>query len=198
MGQTYQKHTELLTKLGLLVVEWNRLESCAQLMVYALAGADERIDILTAHMGTVSLSDALRTLAAECGPPKAKPHIDHFLALFERIRDYRNYYVHGLRLLVSDKDGRPVAMSQSQSAKARLVIHEGTITDSELQTCIDHIEATLQYAGHIFTLLWGADKVVGAKLGASFLQKPPLPDKLQKPRRFRQDGKPQPRSFPLK
>lgn len=198
MAQIYAKHTELLTKLGLLVVEWNRLEACAQLMVYGLAGADERVDILTAHMGTVSLTDALRTLSTECGPAKAKPHIEHFLALFDRIREYRNHYVHGLRILASDKDGNPVAMSESQSAKARLVLHQATIAENELQACIDHIDATLQYAGHILTLLWGADKVVGAKLGASFLQKPPLPDRLQKPRLFRLDAKPRRRSYPLK
>lgn len=199
MTESYEKHAGLLLTLGLLVVKWNRLEANAQLMLYGLGGGGERIEALMAHMGTVALTDALRTLGAEFSPELIKPHIAHFLKLFDLIREYRNHYVHGVRIL-EILDDKPVGLSQSVSAKARLVFHQTTITEDNLKAMIGHINAASVYGADITAVIWMGGKpdrdFVKAR-GASFLQMPPLPERLQKPRLFLLDEGPQPRSFPV-
>ncbi|MBZ9861456.1 hypothetical protein [Mesorhizobium sp. CA12] len=199
MTETYERHVGLLVRLGLLVVKWNRLEANAQLMLYGLGGGGETIEALTANMGTVALTDGLRTLGAEFAPEMAKEHITHYLDLFDRIRAYRNHYVHGVRIMEL-RDEKPVGLSQSVSAKSRLVFHQTTITEDDLQETINHINAANVYGTDITATIWMGgkpDKSLLAARGASFLQKPPLPDKLQKPRLFLLDEGPQRRSFPL-
>ena len=176
------KRQAFLATLGSLVVCWNHLEASLQSMVYALGGAGSRTDIITAHMGNVALCDALRVLSAEFGDDMLKPHLVHFIELFDRVRTYRNYYVHGVRHLGLDQQGAVVGMSQSISAKTRLILHQETVTEENLKACNLQIEKGRRYADAIISNLWQIDRSLDEEQSLSSLQKPPLPDKLRKPR----------------
>ena len=183
MAKTYVKHKSLLAKLGLLVVKWNQFETLTQTVLEALIGGGEKTYILTAHMGNVSLCDAIRTMGNEFAPDEAKTHLTHLLDLFERLREYRNYYVHGISDLTEASDGLPIGVAQSLSAKARLVLHQGRVDEADLDAMVKRLREANQYVTHVIILLWEMnDKALLKALGASFLRKPPLPDLLRRNR----------------
>jgi hypothetical protein len=148
-------------------------------MVYCLAGG-YRSDVLTAHMGTVSLCDALRTLSAEFAPTESREHIAHFLELFERLRAYRNHYVHAIRIL-GGSEIEPIGLAETISAKGRLMLHQETVTLDDLLSLSANLAQARSYASSIIFRLWRAGKDPDAALQSPWPQKPPLLDKLQKP-----------------
>jgi hypothetical protein len=184
MAKFPERDTSLLTKLGLLALKWNNLEASAQLMVCGLAGGAGKIDILTGHMNGSALLDALQTLGAEFAPENLKPHIEYFVRLFERNRECRDYYIHGIRGIVQKEDGIPAGVAEFKTAKGRLVISEGKIGEEDIQSCIDNVRAAQEYGTHIVTVIWGteADESLREHFGNSFLRKPLLPDKPPKTR----------------
>jgi hypothetical protein len=125
------EHILFLARLGEIVVSWNQLQASLQLMVYRLAGG-HRADILTAHMGAVSLSDGLRTLSTEFGPEELREHIAHFLELFDRLRAYRNHYVHAVLMIGRSDEDKPIGFAQTTIAKRRLMLHQASVTIDEL------------------------------------------------------------------
>jgi hypothetical protein len=127
------KTRELLAKLGEIAVQWNDLEAITQTMLANLVKGDAAIIILTAHMGSVSLLDALRTLSNEYGSEHIQSHVSHFLDFFEILRGYRNYYVHSIQATGYDLDGSPLGHAFSYSARRRLITHVETIALSQLE-----------------------------------------------------------------
>jgi len=131
-NQSGHRNDVIALNLGRLAIDWNRLELLTKWMLHGLAGPNEQTAILTAHMGSVTLTDALRTMAAEFGDKKIQPHIEHFLEALGRLRAYRNHYIHGIFEIVNLESG-PVGYSETLSAKARLVSHKDLVEATHLE-----------------------------------------------------------------
>ncbi|NKM59274.1 hypothetical protein GFL21_33195 [Rhizobium anhuiense] len=174
---------EFLAKIGEILLDWNVLEATIELITYRLAGGGNHIDVLTAHLGNVAMTDALKTLANEFGPEDLRDDILHTADLFDRLREYRNYYVHGIRLLAhkGDTSGPIVGLSQSTTAKSRLRLHQAMIGIEDLQKLDADLVTAKRFADWIVGKLWGVEELPGVAQPSQPPEKPPLPDRLKKP-----------------
>src|SRR5688500_12232430 len=89
---SYPEIDALYNDLGRAVVEWNHVE---WQLVEIICSLSDRYtsEILTAHMKSAGLCDAIRSFGADL-PPDARDALEHGLLLFERLREYRNHFVH--------------------------------------------------------------------------------------------------------
>lgn len=183
---------EFLAELGTLVMLWNRLEEFARLLIRLVYYEHpDKSDILTAHMGTTSLCNTLRTLSSEFATPESHDRIMHYVTYLEIIREYRNYYVHGI--LGYEEGG---GYLQATSARSRYTLHHETITIEHLRTATRRCWRLHEYGGALFEYL---EDRLRAKRKKKTLQlqlpdKPPLPERLQKPRIMFRDEQFPPRS----
>jgi hypothetical protein len=199
------EHTELFTQLGRLVIAWNELEHTIRGVIFMLTLRDPvTAIILTADMNASALMQALRTVALEYDstqeamhrdkqaneffskalPERAlqqvSPHVSHFLEYCDRLRDFRNFYVHGIR--VPDPKVGPVA--RSMSARKRLSFYSASISVSDIEKLTARIMDCAAYGNAVETAIGQADLYRWQKdaLPPSWPEKPPLPDVLSKPR----------------
>lgn len=187
----HPKQKELLSLLGELLVRWNEIEEMIRLLITRLARGSETaiVEILTAHAGSVSLCNALRTLNNEFAPADLRDHVDHMVTFFERTRDYRNYYAHSLIGVSSNGTG----FVQSRSAKSRLVMHQHLIGDRQLKEAIGFCVTLHEYLSAIVAhFMYRRNKFSVLKPPRALSEKPPWPDRLEKPRLYLLDTLPPP------
>jgi hypothetical protein len=178
--------TAYYAELGALVASWNQAENSLREMLVALCGARAEIWILTAELGSVSLQSALRSAATDIAAPALSPYIEHCVLWFDTLREYRNYYIHGINDVGPHTEQGFVGVSSHTSAKTRLVIHQEFITKMKLARLRRDITAFLSFSSEVLS------HVVEPSLTASsggtpfppLPEMPPLPDRLQKPRQY--------------
>jgi hypothetical protein len=189
MNYSDAEFQEFLAALGGMVVAWNRVEQSAQIMAVGLMGGGDKPDAVISNLGNVALREAIETLANEFAPADTAAHILHFTKCFDALREHRNWLVHSV-LLLGTNDAGVVGVQQALSARQRIVLHQGTVTREEITKRTKQIEELDRYGGHIIAHLWGLpQEVLPQGLPLSLREKPPLPDRLQKPRQFRPDAK---------
>ncbi len=113
--------------IGELVVSWNIAEGVLKTILVALCGENPKTWILTAELGNVALENAVRSASAALAPDKLKMHIDHAVEWFSRLREQRNYLVHGIQSVRLEK-GDPVGIISRVSAKKSLTLHQEYLT----------------------------------------------------------------------
>ena len=189
---------QIFTRLGELIVKWNELEGKLQSLVHYLGNDWVTAVVLTAHMGNVSLVDALRTLATERDEtakmldkygaswrrekhwpplPLLLPDVTHLITCFERLREYRNFYVHGI---TRTGEGR-IFIASSTSARARLTVHEMPVRVRDLIQLIKRIEAVDRYASGVLTFAARMRSRNPWDVPPTSPERPPIPDRLKKP-----------------
>jgi len=104
---------EMMAAVGEMLVTWNGLETQVRNLLVLIVSAPEehlmraagdtnvkkarrRAELLTTTLKAVELGLKLRAFSVVCTPLQAE-HIKHLADLFDRLREYRNFYVHGMR-----------------------------------------------------------------------------------------------------
>ena len=163
--------------LGEVVVSWNHLEW--QLTELVCCFGDPRTaQILTAHMKTNSLCDALRSFAAD-SDADVKQALEHGLLVFERLREYRNHFVHRTTCFVpiGGEEG-PWAFTYSISARKGLRVEHSEYSHTQLLEFQGWLEQLSNYLQELTRAL-KARIEPNAELAQSFApwpQKLPVPD----------------------
>ncbi|MFK8075708.1 MAG: hypothetical protein AB8B84_03915 [Granulosicoccus sp.] len=141
-----REYDPILREMGRLIFNWNSIENSTRNILDALIGAGQKSNILTAHMGTQSQLDALKTIANGFLNDDEKNHILHAISLYSRLREYRNYFVHSFSMLYGPT---PMAGLSSLKAKGNLVKDELKLTEDEFV----HISTVVRCAVHYFNLV---------------------------------------------
>jgi hypothetical protein len=151
-------------QIGKLAVRWNDLELVLKLLIFALSKRGIFVAaILAADMQIIGLLNLIRTLASEydisnhrineslkitARKEKIKMkifdavagHVHHLIDGVDIIREYRNYYVHGI--LSPTKGQFSVG---GMSGRQRFSIHHRQITLTELRDTTKQIESLVRY-----------------------------------------------------
>lgn len=185
------EHAPILSKVGELASVWNTLEqSIRYLLMFTLerqCPPTPLAQILTAHMGSVTLCEALRTAANEFTEGDLQARILHAVSYVEALRGYRNYYLHGFTHVGwrgRETGAEPIGFLQATSAKSRLVEHEETFDLAELSRIAEMFEEGRRFVGEIYSFSRDGDKPHWSQLHGALRDMPPLPPPLQKRRRF--------------
>lgn len=186
-----EEHSPLLAKIGELVSKWNVLEGQVR---YTLMFVLERVcppspaaQILTAHMGSVALTEALRTAANEFTSDNIRKRLLHSADYIDRLRAYRNFYVHGFTHVGWNRSREPIGFLQSTSAKSRLIEHEDTFLESDVEDLISKIAEIQSFIGQLYSFLRDGEQPRWTSTHGPWREMPPLPPLLKKPRRFALD-----------
>jgi len=200
--------SEFLAQLGKLVVAWNDLESALGGLIFILAERDPvTAMLLTADMNAATMMNAIRALVIEhdaserrlagdlakdsfakeyLGGPRvvedAAPYVVHLIDFADRLREYRNFYVHG----INSPRAKEGFLARGRTARGRFVFFEQPITLLNLQSLTVSIEACVDYGLKVQTAVVSARGYLRRKDAAppTWPEKPPLPDKLRRSRQF--------------
>ena len=136
------------------MLAWNKLEKLAHLIVYKLAGGIERIEALTASLQASSLSLAMNSLSTAFDEP-ARSHVKNFADRFDRLREWRNHYVHGPIAVGFNDEGIPGAIVQTVKVKkGGLAGRNDFITAVDLHNMMNQILDLQRYGSAITVHLW--------------------------------------------
>ncbi len=168
----------ICASLGELIVRWNDVETNLHLLVHAFAPSSEAAVLMT-HMGTTALCDALRTFALKHTEEPKRGTLLHFIEFFERMREYRNFVVHGI-----GHHGDKLAI-RTFSARAGHYVHEASASEKECDNINERLETLFMFGAGLILHLAGERQPISAppKLRLGLPEKPQLPDRLKKPRR---------------
>ena len=103
--------------LGAAVVAWNRVENSLRQMLITLCGAGPEIWILTAELSAIPLVRALNSGATDVACPRLRPFIEHCTEWFDRLREYRNYYIHSITDVSPHRGGRFMGLSYRRQSE---------------------------------------------------------------------------------
>jgi hypothetical protein len=179
MTRAYSDGTNaaLCAGLGEVVIRWNSIENVLALIISHFAPTHEAA-VLTAHMGSTSLCDALRTFAIDRTTEPKRGVIVHFIDFFERMREYRNFYVHGAAYA---KDGH-IVLSTS-SARNGYYLHEAPVDTEDFKALNDTLLQLFLFGAQIaMHLAHERNPPPHPMPRVALPDKLPLPDRLQKPR----------------
>lgn len=174
----------LLIEMGRLVFNWNSLERILVQILNLLTGTFPKNQVVTAHMGTSAICDAMKTVANEFHKDDEQKHILHCVSIFETLRDYRNYYVHGFCHILYVPGGEPKAGFYSKSARSRLVVHRMENDVADIKEVAFQCKEASHYLALVHNYFYYNDKPEYEKLPSLH----PLPPKFLKPKAFLLDS----------
>lgn len=175
----------LYALIGRVVVEWNQTEGRARRLLHEIMGAASDTNyILLAHLGNVAITDAIKAYGEAC-PEALADHLKHYCAYFDRLREHRNHYVHGILLVGTEYNkGEAAAVGETQqiTARGRLCIAESKVKPDDLRALL---ASMTELACYDSVLRWeiSGNRPQGA-ISLTPQRKPPLPDTIQKTRLF--------------
>jgi hypothetical protein len=186
-------------KLGNMLVAWNRAEYCArQLLNWQCDGPF--VLVLTAEMGSVAIRDTIFAIATHTHDLDLASHLDHFANYFDILREYRNYYAHGVTMIAPPMGPNPSrGIAHQLSARQGLKLDHDPISFEQLDFVINHAMTLASYGYAIPDAFRrrGDDGIAAAqKVFASWPEKPPQPPKLRKNRAVLGRLPPPPESSP--
>lgn len=180
--------------LGELVIAWNSAEIALRRLLSFIAFGNaghnaHKAYILTAELGAVALEQALRSFANFSSDVEAAAAIKHAASFSERVREYRNYYVHGISGLgygAAPDKSVPLGFIFYTSAKGHLKEHFQLVQASLLDDVANHCRTLGRYAMDLDATLRSRRTRGGAPL-SPMPQMPPLPDRQVKPAHILQE-----------
>lgn len=189
------KNTTFLADFGGMIVAWNKVEYWGRQMVHWQCGGQS--NVLTAEMSSVSLRDAISAYAhlVSISNAEISAHLDHFSSYFDRLREYRNYYAHGLFEVFPPMGPREANGFVTKTvSRGKLAFDSAIITSKELNFVSNHCVTLANYASGIQCAFIhpGGGRDAALRVWPSWPEKPPLPDKLTKNRDVAQPHPPQP------
>ncbi|MEQ9448485.1 MAG: hypothetical protein RLN70_06180 [Rhodospirillaceae bacterium] len=178
------EYTPICAAIGRLTFHWNNAETAVASLVQFLVQNSEKVRILTTHMSNMALTDALKTLAEACLEGDEKEHVLFVDKIFNRYREYRNFYIHGFKLVGVTARGVPTARLVSTSARSKFVAHNLDFKESDILAIVAGCAEMTEYLrklSHYGAYKWHPER--STALPPTLPEKPPLPDRLTKPRR---------------
>lgn len=183
MSDSKRTEAEIYAALGEMLVTWNRTESMVRFIIVWFYGLGDKGDILTAHMGSRTLDDAMNTLAEEFSDNEFKPHLKHFVSYLDTLRAYRNFYAHSIAIVGFNEAGAPIGLAQETQAKGKLLLTQEHVTAEQIRSVTAMCKTLHSYGSAIVA---NAMREMGAPVPElpplSSLEKPPLPEQLKKTR----------------
>ena len=160
------------------VIEWNAAEEVAFDLLEALSPPGLGPTLAIRQLKSVPLKDTLALMAKALRISENQvgaEHLEHFVEGFDRLRAYRNFYVHCIRAVAQTNETSAELHSLEVKGNLSLVTHR--LTNTELSA---FCRSTMQLAhyGRSIEPFISADS---PSLPAS-PQKPTWPDKLKKTR----------------
>jgi hypothetical protein len=172
--------------MGRLVFNFNSLERVVHrtLLMLATKGTeDEAVSAIVTHMNNIPATDALRSVATDFYDGWIREHCLHLCELFDRLREHRNYMVHGFKDI--RVDGR--ATISTTTARKGLKDHELVVGAAELRTLASLMHRANGYAAHVYCC---AAEIIHDRVRKTPIPELyPLPDRLQKPTETRAERK---------
>jgi hypothetical protein len=173
-----------LAMMGRIVFQFNQIEDYHRRTLIHVVGKSVEVEILTAHLGSNTINDALRTIANEILKNPEKDRVNHNIKVFERVREYRNYFVHGMIGLKQSLLGAPSQVVLNPTLHMRTVkarngyfSEEIDLDAKDLENFARYLTASVNY--FVANLLYFS----GHPAHSTLPEKLPLPDKLNKSRR---------------
>ena len=161
------------------MVRWNNTEASVRLLLFGAIDPPRpghRIDVITAHLQNVAVSESLTAVADDHDEP-LRAHLKHCAKLFDAYRIYRNHFAHDPIDFAKKEDGTFIAFAQTTTSKGgSLRLSQGDVTLSDLLSFRSQLDVFRRYMSGVISHLWG---IPGHEPLAS-LEMPPLPDKLKK------------------
>lgn len=185
--------TPFLIAFAHMILTWNMTEGTMRGLLAHFIGSESVREvlkgrILTAELGTTGLADALRALAINILPEDVGKPVSHAVDYFERVRSYRNYYVHGITNILNSTSG-PHGFIISFAAKGKLIEHKDLVSVADLAFVTDHSMDLKNYITRIGAhLQWTAELFGGSR--------PPLPEQPQLPKKLTKTAIPLLELFP--
>ena len=96
-----ERYEPILIEVGRLVFNWNSIENTTRELLNNFVSGGPKVEILTQHMGSQSQIEALK-LIARSKSEEEKKAIHHAANLYEILRSYRNFFVHGFNTIVTE------------------------------------------------------------------------------------------------
>jgi hypothetical protein len=189
------KQMEFLLAFAGMVCSWNSAEQRLRKFLESFCGGGLQTmnnpypgpSILVFELGSVGLANGLRTFANESLKGPQAEAVIHAVNFYERLREHRNYYVHGI-LFVVDLEGRVGGLIDYRTAK-------GSVSWFNDLVSIEKIRQTAEWCVQLTNFVNSLDFAMFFPLHASQIpwpDKPPLPDRLEKPRITLRGQAPQP------
>lgn len=158
MSHPRPEHADLLSKFGQMISTWNDVEYQWRSSLlrfehpetYKVSGTAQ---ILAAHLGSLQLLDAAKTLAAEILTGDCQATLREAVTQLDILREYRNYYVHGFQGVGWRPDGTPLGYLLTVGSRGRLVQHDQWFEESDLDILIAHLDALRLVFGRTL-LVW--------------------------------------------
>jgi hypothetical protein len=181
-----ENERDYLATFGRLAQEWNLAESNLRGLLMRLASEDMKAftlnaGILTAEMGSVAMENALRAFAASTIKGQVGEALEHAAKFYERLRAYRNYYVHSIVYVTAHADTGTVGGVHTFEAKGKLVERLEFISKHDLELATVQAIVLRDYVRGIN--LWLMAQTTEFLGELELPPKPPLPSRLRKSER---------------
>lgn len=178
----------LYIAMGQLVVIYNAAEERIRTLLTNLVADFDNImniqaRIMVSELGAVGLENALNAIAGDLLPKTQREAVQHLVKLYERVRGYRNFYVHGIIQVGGPTLETPTVRGHvvTYSAKGALTEHMTMIGLDDIHEAVDQAQVLGNYARDVTQYLRDDAKPVPAFSPAPLPDKPPLPPRLEKP-----------------
>lgn len=157
---------QLAQELGMIAIGWNNIETDARSMLIALSGDGIGVMACAAMLGNIPLINALRATSKLVG--SFETEIDRFSECMDRLRSYRNHYIHGVHATRDgEHDDAYVTIIGSETSHGKYTITNEVVTREQLTYPLQHIMRLQYYGGAL-------SQHVHAKHGHSLPVGPPL------------------------
>lgn len=140
---------DFLAALGEAIVAWNQAENVLRNLLLTLCGGSPASYVLTADLSSQGIIDGLKAIS----PTQTIEVCEAVSAVckyYERIRAYRNYYVHGIIALgwnTTTKIGS--GLINTSSSKGKLAFHMEQIETDKLAQLREWANTLMKAAGAI-------------------------------------------------
>jgi hypothetical protein len=168
-----------------MIITWNCVEDEARNLLLSTSKGGIGSYAAVLSLGNVALSNAILAEAEYLEQP-ARELLEHFVECMDRQRAFRNHYVHNIALLGRSMDGQHAgAMLIRTEAKPFLRHVQHAIDMERITEFAEQLEALRLYASRLNRMLrfkYLGVAAEGDPALESWPEKPPLPERLTKPR----------------
>jgi hypothetical protein len=187
---------QIYTALGYLAIEWNLTEERMRSLLshfmhpqtdHPSVGEPRRrghlaTTIVTIEMGTVGITQALNAIAQSL-PSNEQDAIEWTAECFDRLRGYRNFYIHGITAAAPSSDLGPIGIVIMTSAKGEFAQDKDFIRIEQIADVVSRAIALRTYIGAVLNYLcWTPDSYLPVRPRLPVA--PPMPERLKKNREY--------------
>lgn len=174
------------------IVAWNNAEESSRVILSSLSSRGSvGATIAIYQLGNASLVDAIRTVCRffrsfdDELATQQSDHVEHFAEGLDRMRSYRNFYVHQTRGIGCDENGDYRALLFGLDVKGGYSFVRHNLTMADLEAFTGHCVALQDYGEAIAQSIAPnalTAQVTPAPTQIASLQKPLWPERLKRTR----------------